>query len=198
MGAASSVANSPSKLDLLNDSSDNIHSHDKLKIQTNNEISKELYPIHEKYQKFHELYSIGHDLGSGAFSVVKLATNILNHQRTAVKIISKLKLSPEDFAALMTEIELLDHLNHSHVIKLYETFDEGNDFYIVTELVEGGELFDRIVSKSHYTEKEARDLIKIFIETVQYIHNNGIVHRDLKPENLLLVSDKNDTDVKIW
>ena len=73
-------------------------------------------------------------------------------------------------------------------IRLYETFDEGNEFYIVTELVEGGELFDRIVSKTHYTEKEARDLVKLFIETMAYIHQQGIVHRDLKPENLLLTS----------
>lgn len=72
--------------------------------------------------------------------------------------------------------------------RLYETFDEGTDFYIVTELVEGGELFDRIVSKAHYTEKEARDLIKLMLETMAYMHGQGIVHRDLKPENLLLCS----------
>jgi serine/threonine protein kinase len=72
--------------------------------------------------------------------------------------------------------------------RLYETFDEGTDFYIVTELVEGGELFDRIVSKAHYTEKEARDLIKSLLETLNYMHTTGVVHRDLKPENLLLCS----------
>lgn len=57
-------------------------------------------------------------------------------------------------------------------------------------MVEGGELFDRIVSKSHYTEKEARDLIKMVLETLSYMHAAGIVHRDLKPENLLLCSGK--------
>ena len=74
------------------------------------------------------------------------------------------------------------------VFRLYETFDEGTDYYIVTELVEGGELFDRIVSKAHYTEKEARDLIKSLLETLNYMHTTGVVHRDLKPENLLLCS----------
>lgn len=69
---------------------------------------------------------------------------------------------------------------------MYEVFEEGTDFYIVTELVNGGELFDRIVSKSHYTEKEARDLIKKLLETLAYMHENNVVHRDLKPENLLL------------
>jgi calcium/calmodulin-dependent protein kinase I len=49
-------------------------------------------------------------------------------------------------------------------------------------------LFDRIVSKAHYTEKEARDLIKSLLETLNYMHTVGVVHRDLKPENLLLCS----------
>ena len=52
----------------------------------------------------------------------------------------------------------------------------------------GGELFDRIVAKTHYTEKEARDLVKMFLETMAYMHGAGVVHRDLKPENLLLCS----------
>jgi serine/threonine protein kinase len=74
--------------------------------------------------------------------------------------------------------------------RLYETFDEGTEFYIITELVAGGELFDRIVAKTHYTEKEARDLVKLFLETMAYMHGIGVVHRDLKPENLLLCSGK--------
>jgi serine/threonine protein kinase len=72
--------------------------------------------------------------------------------------------------------------------RLFEVFEEGAEFYIVTELVQGGELFDRIVSKSHYTEKEARDLVKLFLETMAYMHEADVVHRDLKPENLLLTS----------
>jgi calcium/calmodulin-dependent protein kinase I len=74
------------------------------------------------------------------------------------------------------------------VCRLFEVFEEGTEFYIVTELVQGGELFDRIVSKSHYTEKEARDLVKLFLETMAYMHEADVVHRDLKPENLLLTS----------
>ena len=64
--------------------------------------------------------------------------------------------------------------------RLKEVFEEPGEFYIVTELVSGGELFDRIVAKSHYTEKEARDLIKQLLETMAYMHESDIVHRDLK------------------
>jgi calcium/calmodulin-dependent protein kinase I len=62
---------------------------------------------------------------------------------------------------------------------LYEVFEESGDFFIVTELVQGGELFDRIVSKSRYSEKEARDLVKLFITTMAYMHDANVVHRDL-------------------
>ena len=129
---------------------------------------------------FKDAYTIGRDLGSGAFSVVKLATHNKTGTQVAVKIVSKKKLSEEDLAALMTEISILCELDHPHIIKCYETFDEGQDFYIITELVAGGELFDRIVAKTHYTEKEARDLVRLFLETMNYMHSKGVVHRDLK------------------
>lgn len=57
------------------------------------------------------------ELGSGAFSVVKLGIHLETSKKTAVKIVSKKKLSEEDFASLMTEIEILAELNHPHIIK---------------------------------------------------------------------------------
>lgn len=63
-------------------------------------------------------------------------------------------------------------------------------------MVKGGELFDRIVQKTNYTEKEARDLIKVCLETLAYLAENGVVHRDIKPENILLFSNNTDTDIK--
>jgi serine/threonine protein kinase len=81
------------------------------------------------------------------------------------------------------------------LFRLLETYNEGDNFYTVNELVEGGELFDRIVSKAHYTEKEARDLMKNVLETIAYLHKMGIVHRDLKPEKILLTSGtRKETD----
>ena len=74
------------------------------------------------------------------------------------------------------------------IYRLIETFEESSELFVVTELVTGGELFDRIVQKSNYTEKEARDLIKVLLQTVAYMAEKGVVHRDLKPENLLLCS----------
>jgi len=70
-------------------------------------------------------------------------------------------------------------------------------FYLVMECVSGGELFDRIVEKSYYNEKEARATCKILLEAVGYCHDHLVAHRDLKPENLLLRSTEDDSSIKI-
>ena len=74
-------------------------------------------------------------------------------------------------------------------MKLYEIFDEDNCICLVMELLSGGELFDRIVEKENYSEKEAADTIRPIVDALRYCHNMGIIHRDLKPENLLLDYD---------
>jgi len=142
-------------------------------------------------------YLITYELGSGGFSVVKLGINKKTGAECAIKIVEKSKLSENDLISLKQEVEILNALSHPNIIKCYEVYDEEEYFYIVTELVTGGELFDRILTKVHYDEKEARDLSKILLNTIKYLHTSGIVHRDLKPENLLLCSDENDAELKL-
>lgn len=115
----------------------------------------------------------------------------------AVKIVTKAKLTREDDLALKDEIGILRNVNHPNIIKLYDVFDEADHYYLVTELMRGGELFDRIVTKNYYNEKEARDVCKILFEALNFCHEQKIAHRDLKPENLLLMSRSNDREIKI-
>ena len=89
--------------------------------------------------------------------------------------------------ALQDEIDVLNELKHPNIICLYAVFDEAAHYYLVTEQMMGGELFDRIVQKSYYNEKEARDTAKVLFEAIQYCHSHKVAHRDLKPENLLLL-----------
>jgi serine/threonine protein kinase len=63
------------------------------------------------------------------------------------------------------------------------------------ELVKGGDLFDRIIDKGKYSESEAREVMKMLLEAVKYLHSKGIVHRDLKPENILLVDNSTNSQV---
>ena len=141
--------------------------------------------------------SLSRQLGEGAFSVVVEATKKDSTESYAVKVVTKSKLTKEDEIALKDEINILNELRHQHIIRLYDVFDESQHWFLVTEKMTGGELFDRIVSKSYYNEKEARDVCKILFEAVGYCHSKCVAHRDLKPENLLLRSEDSDSDIKI-
>jgi len=151
----------------------------------------------ESGRSFSELYKMGKQLGEGAFSVVKDGTHKQSGDSFAIKIVTKAKLTAEDEKALKDEISVLKELKHDHIIRLYDVFDEGQYYYLVTEKMSGGELFDRVVQKSYYNEKEARDVCKILFEAMRYCHTQKVAHRDLKPENLLLYSEHNDAEIKI-
>jgi len=145
---------------------------------------------------FEDVYDVFEELGSGAFAVVKKVKSKKSGETFAVKIIDKKNVT-SDTERLAIEIDVLRRVNHPHIIKLEDIFETEEYLYIVTEIVTGGELFDRIVSKGTYTERDAANLVKKLCEGLEYIHEMGIIHRDLKPENLLLKSKDNDVDIKI-
>ena len=68
-------------------------------------------------------------------------------------------MTNEDLESFQAEISILRKLDHPNILKLYEIFSDDKRFYLVTELCKGGELFDEIIAKVHFTEKEAADLI---------------------------------------
>lgn len=151
---------------------------------------------------FGKTYELGALIGEGAFSKVKLATvkspGPYNGRQVAVKCIERQNLPREDEEDLLEEVRILRNLKHPNVIEIYQFYkDDPNNYYVVIEFMRGGELFDRIVRKAYYNEKEARDLCRILLDAVKYIHDLGIVHRDLKPENLLLTSKHDDANIKL-
>jgi len=138
-------------------------------------------------------------LGSGNFAVVKLATYkgpeksgvpLKKGDKVAVKQIDKAKV--EDMNDITREIEIMQNTKHPNVITLFEIYDEPKRMSLVMELVTGGELFDRIVAKSQYTEKEAADCMKQLCTALAYLHGQNVVHRDLKPENILYAAAEDD------
>ncbi|XP_029167612.1 calcium/calmodulin-dependent protein kinase type 1-like isoform X2 [Nylanderia fulva] len=136
-------------------------------------------------------------LGTGAFSEVRLAESKEKPgQMFAVKIIDKKALKGKE-DSLENEIKVLRRLTHPNIVQLLETFEDKHKVYLVMELVTGGELFDRIVEKGSYTEKDASGLIRQVLEAVDYMHEQGVVHRDLKPENLLYYSADEDSKIMI-
>jgi calcium/calmodulin-dependent protein kinase I len=148
-------------------------------------------------KRFDSVYRLGDKPGEGTFSVVKKGINKTTNRRFAIKIIIRSKLTKEDEEALLDEISILKELNHPCIIRFYEEHKEPQHYHLVTELLQGGELFDRIVSKAYYNEKEARNVCKILFTAMSYFHIKHIAHRDLKPNNLLRMSSTNDSEIKI-
>ncbi|KAF0688391.1 Aste57867_19986 [Aphanomyces stellatus] len=149
--------------------------------------------------RFENVYAMSTNdvLGEGASATVYVASHRRTGQRVAVKCFTKAKMRDAEVKELFEEVQILKDMKHEHILELFDFFHEPTHYYIVTDLLEGGELFERIVEKEFYSEKEARDLIKILLTAIQYMHSLNIVHRDLKPENILLRSLSDDTSIKI-
>merc|ERR1719183_955723 len=133
-------------------------------------------------------YEIGETLGKGSFAVVKKGVPKEGGPNVAVKIVDK-KDAQFDENSMQQEIQIMKKVSHPNCIRLYEVFDEKLKIYIVLELVTGGELFDRIIDRGHYSEKDASIVLADVVNAITYLHETGIVHRDLKPENLLYQSN---------
>jgi calcium/calmodulin-dependent protein kinase I len=146
---------------------------------------------------FLDLYVRDNRLRSGSFGTVYTCHHQLHTDITyAVKILDRRKLKPKDDVAVFREVSILKLLKDlPHVVRLIDFFVEPETFCMVQVYAAGGDVFDRLAARSHYTEKDARDLAKILLETIAAIHEKNIVHRDLKPENLLLKSATEDTSI---
>ncbi len=147
-------------------------------------------------QNFFELYTLGKELGKGQFGVVQECVSKATGKKAAVKIISKHKMkSPEEVEDVRREVAIMHHLGgHENIVFVHDAYEDARAVYLVMEMCEGGELFDRIVELGHYSEKKAAELFRTMLRMLHHCHTLGVVHRDLKPENFLL-SAKGDSGV---
>uniref|UniRef100_A0A3B4URG5 Calcium/calmodulin-dependent protein kinase 1Da n=1 Tax=Seriola dumerili TaxID=41447 RepID=A0A3B4URG5_SERDU len=135
-------------------------------------------------------------LGTGAFSEVVLAQERLTGRMFAVKCIPKKALKGKE-SSIENEIAVLRRIKHENIVALEDIYESPDHLYLIMQLVSGGELFDRIVEKGFYTEKDASTLIRQVLDAVNYLHRMGIVHRDLKPENLLYFNPQDESKIMI-
>ena len=113
----------------------------------------------------------------------------------AIKTIVKAKVSNP--AMLEEEVNIMRRVKHQNIIRMYEAYEDAHKLHLVMECCSGGELFDSIIARGHYSEADARALFRKLIDAVAYMHGQGIVHRDLKPENFLLSSQGDDAELKV-
>lgn len=135
-------------------------------------------------------YTLTRVIGKGAFSTVRLGINKDTGQRVAVKIIDKKILMKKKLQSQLTrEIKVMLSLDHPNLVKLYEVMKSKKYFYLVLELVEGGELFKYLNENGPMEEDVARSFFHQLVDAIGYMHDCHTTHRDLKPENILLTED---------
>lgn len=156
------------------------------------------FVLGHKTDNIGDLYTLGRKLGQGQFGTTYLCTEIATGVEYACKSISKRKLvTREDVEDVRREIQIMHHLSgHKNVVQIKGAYEDPLYVHIVMELCGGGELFDRIIQRGHYSERKAAELTKIIVGVVEACHSLGVMHRDLKPENFLLSNKDDDLSLK--
>uniref|UniRef100_A0AAY4EZJ7 Ribosomal protein S6 kinase n=1 Tax=Denticeps clupeoides TaxID=299321 RepID=A0AAY4EZJ7_9TELE len=157
-------------------------------VQSNN-VSSIVQQLHRNTSQFSDAYELKEDIGVGSYSVCKRCISKSTGMEYAVKIISKAKRDPTE------EVEiLLRYGQHPNIITLKDVYDDGRSVYLVTELLKGGELLDKILRQKFFSEREASAVLYTITKTVEYLHVQGVVHRDLKPSNILYVDESGNPE----
>ncbi|KAH6826509.1 calcium dependent protein kinase 1 [Perilla frutescens var. hirtella] len=145
-----------------------------------------------------EFFSMGKKLGQGQFGTTFLCVEKATGVQYACKSIAKRKLlTDEDVEDVRREIQIMHHLaGHPNVISIKGAYEDAVAVHVAMELCAGGELFDRIIQRGHYTERKAAELTRTIVGVVEACHSLGVMHRDLKPENFLFVDQKEESLLK--
>ncbi|KAI3431988.1 uncharacterized protein J3R85_007646 [Psidium guajava] len=151
------------------------------------------------YADINALYRLDRELGRGQFGVTYLCTERSSGLKYACKRISRHKLTTQkDIDDVRREILMLEYLSgQPNIVEFKGAYEDQQHLHLVMELCSGGELFDRIIAKGAYTEREAARVGRQVVTVVHVCHFMGVIHRDLKPENFLLVSNHEDAPLKI-
>ncbi|CAA7394715.1 unnamed protein product [Spirodela intermedia] len=156
------------------------------------------YVLKHKTENMKDIYSLGKKLGQGQFGTTHFCVEKATGNEFACKSIAKRKLTTqEDVEDVRREIQIMHHLaGHPNVISIVGAYEDAVAVHLVMELCAGGELFDRIIQRGHYTERKAAELARIIVGVVEACHSMGVMHRDLKPENFLFVDQKEESPLK--
>ena len=147
-------------------------------------------------------FVITKSLGKGSYAEVFLTTKIGSSEVYAAKRIDRIFAEKfHNLKRLLNEVSILKNINHPNIVKLIDTKKTKTNCYIITEYVNGGDIFEnlkkyKIMYKKPFTEEIVQYLMKQIVSAVHYLHSNKIIHRDLKLENILVhFPTKQDKDL---
>jgi calcium-dependent protein kinase len=141
---------------------------------------------------------VGRKLGQGQFGVTDLCAEKSTGKEFACKSIAKRKLiSEEDVDDVRCELCIMHHLSgHPNIVTIKGAYEDVTSVHLVMELCAGGELFDRIIQRGHYSETKAVELTRTIVGVIEACHSLGVMYRDLKPENFLFSYQGEDAALK--
>nr|XP_031857811.1 uncharacterized protein CI109_006754 [Kwoniella shandongensis]KAA5524883.1 hypothetical protein CI109_006754 [Kwoniella shandongensis] len=152
------------------------------RIVADERAQSEKMPVYEGL----EGYTLIEKMGDGAFSNVYKAVERKTGRKVAVKVVRKYELNHSQRANILKEVQIMRGIDHPGIVKLLGFFESDEHYFLVLELMEGGELFHQIVKLTYFSEALSRHVILQVAEGIRYLHEErGVVHRDIKPENLL-------------
>ncbi|KAJ3670451.1 hypothetical protein LUZ60_010775 [Juncus effusus] len=154
--------------------------------------------LNKPYDEISKYYTLGRELGHGLFGATYLCTGNSMGQQFVCKTTVKKKLENNaDREDVKREIQIMQHLSgQPNIIEFKRSFEDEDNVHVVMEYCAGGELFDRIIAKGHYSEKEASTMCRAMLNVVYNCHFMGVMHRDLKPENFLLTTNNENAMIK--
>lgn len=138
----------------------------------------------KKIQQEYELQGV---IGEGGFGRVHVARHRASNAQVAIKRVFKDGTTKEKF---MQEVAILRHVrSNGSVLQLRDAFETADAYVLVTELVEGGELYDDLVTNGKFDEQRASGLTREIASALTFLHAKSVVHGDIKPENIMLCDD---------
>ena len=130
-------------------------------------------------------YKILSRLGKGAFGTVYKVQSYKTNKICAMKVIDRQYIKhQDDDQKFLKEIEILCKLEHPNIIKMYEYFQDDKYYYLITEYISGGDLYEFIAKDFTFTEHQAKSIMKQLFQAISYLHSNRVVHRDIKSSNI--------------
>ena len=138
-------------------------------------------------EQFEDHYEIQSDLAEGSYGCVKVGRHRNTDMLCAVEVIDKEQVKLHELYKQLNknELEILEVNQHPNITRIFELMEDAKNFYIVMELVTGGNLFTKIQTMQRFTEQQAAQIIKQVLLALNFMHSKNIMHRDIKPENIL-------------